>query len=71
MVLYILTSVTVKTRKAEGSTGSFYMVRMIFAGIYDKNRGDKNAKNRSEGRPSEKFNYFPKSVFLKNFAIWG
>ena len=50
----IFTSVTVKTRKPEGSTGSFFMVRMIFVGSYDKNRGDKIAKSRSRGRPSDK-----------------
>ena len=48
------TSVTVKTRKPEGSTGSYFMVWMIFVGSYDKNRGDKIAKSRSRGRPSDK-----------------
>ena len=71
MVSYIFTSVTVKTRKPEGSTGSVFMVRMIFAGSYDKNRGDKNAKSMSGGRPSEKLFHFPRSAFLKNFVIGG
>ena len=50
----IFTSVTIKTRKPEGSIGSFFMVRMIFVGSYDKNMGDKNAKSMSRGRPSDK-----------------
>ena len=47
------------------------MVRMIFACSYDKNRGDKIAKIRPERRPSEKMIHFPKSAFLKIFAIYG
>ena len=49
MVSYIFTSVTVKTRKPEGSTGSFFMVRMIFAGSYDKTGVIKMPKVGPEG----------------------